>query len=266
MDLTQLPLTITNNINFCDDKLGGVSCSCPVISRLREFSKKEEIKMKSSVTSYLMSSIKQEVADLYGMSVQRVPWIGGIIEVLMGYICHDLPLPCSHVTTTYGERTNHRDRCIQMPLVGKMWQYLDTRGSIILSGHAEQKYNILFMYPLLREIAERMVNITRDQSVPKLTLYSGHDLTITPLAKALGIFNGHWAPYGSRLVIEMYSSTNAQYYIRILYNGKDRTKALKFCKSYLQYNMCPLKYFVDFTFQEVFKVFRSKTYNDICKS
>ena len=266
MDLSQIPLTITDNINFCDDHLGGVSCFCPVIGRLREFSKKEELKMRSNMTSYLLSSIKKEFADVYGMNVGRVPWIGSIVEVLMGYICHNLPLPCSRGTIIREEQSNHRDSCIQMPLVGKMWQYLDTRGSILLSGHAEQKYNILFMYPLLREIAQHMVNITRNQSVPKVTLYSGHDLTITPLAKALGIHNGHWAPYGSRLIIELYSSTNTQHYVRILYNGKDRTNTLKFCKSYLHNNMCPLQRFVDFAFQEVFRFFKYNTYIDTCNN
>ena len=266
MDLAKLPLHITSHMNFCDDRLSGVSCNCPFINQLKEYAKKEKLKMKSNITSYQSGAIKQEVASIYGMSTQHVPWIGGIVEVLMGYVCHGLALPCTHLSRVRGEVASDEDHCIKLPLIGKLWQYVDARGYIVLSGHAEQKYNLLYIYPLLREITQQLVNLSQGHQVPKITLYSGHDITLTPLIKVFGTYDGHWTPYGSRFIIETYSSSDNTFYIRVLYNGVDLTSSVIFCKSHLIHNMCPLQYFSDFAFRELFRIFKNASYKQICKS
>ena len=257
-DLETLKISVSDNLEFCDERRSGVSCSCPQINRLRQFAKREEIKMKSGVTATLLSSIRDELGHIYGLDVKRVPWIGRVVDVVMGYICHHLPLPCS---PTNKQQINEDTECINNSLINKMWQYLDKRGEILLSGHADYKYSLLISNPILREIAHSMLNTTNNLTKIKFTLYSGHDSTMTPLAKALGIHDGHWPPFGSRLTFELYSNSNTQYFIKIIYNGVDKTKYVGFCD---KSSLCPLRIFVDFAFESVFRTFGKQNYTTIC--
>ncbi|OII72277.1 uncharacterized protein cubi_01610 [Cryptosporidium ubiquitum] len=87
--------------------------------------------------------------------------------------------------------------------------------------------------------------------VPKFILFSGHDTTIIPTLASLDIWDGHWPPYASTLIIEVYynpfikkesigdfstdqsrlesSQSILPYYIRLLYNGVVLTGKLKGC-------------------------------------
>ena len=62
----------------------------------------------------------------------------------------------------------------------------------------------------------------------------------------LGIFDGKWPPYASTLILEFYSKKEklkVHYFLKIIYNGIDRTKDLKFCRGL---DMCKFKYFEQF--------------------
>eukprot|EP00917_Polyrhabdina_sp_WS-2016_P027724 GHVP01059170.1.p1 GENE.GHVP01059170.1~~GHVP01059170.1.p1 ORF type:complete len:503 (+),score=61.62 GHVP01059170.1:12-1520(+) len=63
-------------------------------------------------------------------------------------------------------------------------------------------------------------------TVPKLTILSGHDSTITPLVFGLGIDDKHWPCFGSNLTFELFSECNKrnsdgkEYYVRLKYNDQ----------------------------------------------
>lgn len=75
----------------------------------------------------------------------------------------------------------------------------------------------------------------------KLTLLSGHDTVIAPVLASLGLYtNGLcvWPPYASRIVFELWepsvssstsSSPSDDFYVRVLYNGEDRTVSIPAC-------------------------------------
>lgn len=263
-DFTKLDVNIAPQLSFCSQELSGVPCSCPTVNKLFEAARKEEKVLASTPdAAALLLQIKEQLAGVFGVDSSRIPWVGAIIEVLMGYVCHDLPLPCHS-----GEPGSEHKNCITWPMVHQMWKYLDLHGSLTLAGHAEQKYNRLAMHPLLREIALRMLNSTQSQSShhTRLVVYSGHDKTVTPLTRALGINDGRWPPYGSRLVFELYSTnSNAQYFLRVLFNGKDRTGKLRFCpENALVNGLCPLDSFVHYVLEQDMKFFGKSNYVDAC--
>jgi hypothetical protein len=108
---------------------------------------------------------------------------------------------------------------------------------------------------------------------PVFILYSGHDSTIEPLATAIGVSNGSWPKYASRLVFELYgqvanTSSEADAYIRVLYNGKDVTHHLIFCKGHMtsmNNRVCPLKLFAEYVEDEKFNGSPGKTgYAEAC--
>ena len=78
----------------------------------------------------------------------------------------------------------------------------------------------------------------------KFTLYSGHDTVIAPVLAALGVYNRFctWPPYASHIVFELWKNartpsltrpsneTMRDFYVRVLYNGKDVTRHIPQCR------------------------------------
>lgn len=244
-------LTESYSTSFCSSQLSGVSCLCPAIKRVKTTLEKEHSKIVNSHSFY--KSVKKEVGKVLGVPVSSTPWLGAVLDVLMAYWCHNHQLPCVSKT----------GQCFTPELVHNIWKVTESVSRAELETKAKLKVNDLMMYPLLREIANRYVNITKGLSQQKVVLYSGHDKTISPLLVAMGIGNGQWPPFASRLVMELYSSSNAsapEYYLKVIYNGNDMTRQLRFCEN----GLCPLENFLDFVFNKYLSAFGKGTYNDIC--
>lgn len=125
---------------------------------------------------------------------------------------------------------------------------------------------------------------------PKLIVYSGHDKTLQYLATALGFGDGIlFIPYASRIIFETYLKKQhdmnnysnvlaKEYYFRILYNGKDVTRKLIFCrgnKSIMKKRensngqsqesyFCPIEYIVRYIHDDYFISLNSTNYKDAC--
>ena len=57
---------------------------------------------------------------------------------------------------------------------------------------------------------------------PRFQLWSGHDSTIRPLSRALGITDEIWPPYASHMFLELYlprASGSLAPLVRLFYNG-----------------------------------------------
>jgi len=246
-----VPIHLSPYINFCSSSLTGLPCNCPMVGRMKGIIKKEQERRNHTVDK----NIKNEVSKIFETKGSKLPWVGAILEVVLGYVCHDYELPCNQ---------KEADKCITWDIVEAMWRSSDSAGKKDISSYAQHKLSRLQMHPLLHEIAHRMLNRTRGYPSPKLVLYSGHDKTVTPLLKALGIYDGLWPPYGSRVVFEVYSKEK-QYFLKVLYNGKDRTRELRFCAEVeLIDDMCPLDSFVYFVLYRDIQFFKKATYADAC--
>ena len=126
----------------------------------------------------------------------------------------------------------------------------------------------LLMQPLLYEIASHM-NSSISRAQHRFALYSGHDSTVEPLANALGISDGLWPRYASRLVFELYAeASDNKLYIRILYNGRVVTGRTQFCEGQLtREGLCPIAHFLAFVEDHRFNGGPGRTgYSNACQN
>lgn len=149
--------------------------------------------------------------------------------------------------------------------------------------------SILKAYGLIKNIVQKMLAIVSNNK-PKLIVYSGHDKTLQYLATALGFGDDIlFVPYASRIIFETYLRRQSnvdiysdvlpkEYYFRILYNGKDVTKKLIFCrgdKSIMNRRQdskgqsresyfCPIEYIVRYIHDDYFVSLNSTNYKDAC--
>ena len=253
-----VPIMTSRNTNFCSTKLTGLTCDCTMAYRLEAIIKKEY--SKRSKNSTLHSQIKRHIADILSVPTNRLPWVSALSDVFNGHICHAIKLPCSRM---------NKSVCVTWPLIGKVWDFLDNNGAAQLVSYAYQRQQRLLMHPLLHIISHRMYNVTLGRERTKFVLYSGHDKTLTPLTTALGFHDGRWPPYASRIVFEMYSRRNEEsvkeaFYIRVIYNGQDKTRLLRFCKGKLVDGLCPFQTFQHYVFYEDLQYFGKNTYQEAC--
>ena len=109
------------------------------------------------------------------------------------------------------------------------------------------------LHPLLDEIEARYQNITHGITDSRFVLYSGHDLTLQPLLGTLGIAgDDEHPPFAACLVLELYRmKEGGGHFLRVLYNGQDRTEMLRFCEiEDLVDGLCPLRHFCRFVYNK----------------
>lgn len=71
--------------------------------------------------------------------------------------------------------------------------------------------------PLLREIITHMKEKETGTLRQKLWLYSAHDVTLTCLMDAMGIFEPHIPPLSATLMIELRKDKNRDYFVSVNY-------------------------------------------------
>ncbi|XP_052082175.1 2-phosphoxylose phosphatase 1-like [Mytilus californianus] len=237
---TYLPLVRINrsgDASFCSPSLFSGSCHCPGADKLLTKAKKEadQVEREDIDKHMLMNRLRGVLETEISVGVS----VFSLIDVLMTFACHAIPLPCSQ---------NQR-KCVNQSHLDLIFKIQDRVGKQMVSGNRNYiKYAHLYLHPLLEEMADRMKKVARRKPVESFVLYSGHDITITPLATVLGIHNGKWPPFASRIVIELYKRTENKmhYFIKIFFNGVDVTSKASFCKKKTLKGFCKLKYFLDF--------------------
>ena len=261
-DFSKLKIFTGDLPNFCTstkNKSRGSSCTCSAVTTYDQKAQRETRRKRKN--SKLYTRLNSELSELTGTPVDKLTWISSILDYLNGYICHSLPFPC------YSES----GKCFTWPLVGRMWNYKDTYMSKVEAiNYSYKKYSRLYIHPLLREIAKRMGRVVRRKDTVKFVLYSGHDMTVTPLTTALGFNEGLHPPFASRVVFELYKylATNSTqgYFTRYLYNGKDVTKNVIFCAGRTNSDgLCAIEHFLQFVMYDNLKYFNANSFEEACK-
>ena len=119
-----------------------------------------------------------------------------------------------------------------------------------------RRSTLLATFPLMSEIYLRLHEATRFTNGTKMTILSGHDTVIGPVLASLDIYkNGcKWPPYASRIIFELWqrksegvqmqSAQKEEYFVRVIYNGKDVTHEIPYCtKAAGGSPLCPLAAF-----------------------
>ncbi|XP_046559160.1 2-phosphoxylose phosphatase 1-like [Haliotis rubra] len=254
LNLTDLNIFRSDNLFFCSEKSFGHSCSCPVLRQYKKMSDGEAGAYDRNNTD--LKRVRQYIANVYNIKRQELPWLWSMIDTLMAYACHKIPLPC-----------NKNNDCIEPSYLAELWHQLDLHGAKLDELNSYQKYARLGIHPLLYEIKQHMVLTTKKKAKVKFVLYSGHDTTVSPLATALGIGHGRWPKYATRIAFELYSREEPKkhHFLRILINGEDVTAKVSFCKGQAKSGFCKLKYFVEFVQKENLSLFNGKTYPQACE-
>ena len=142
-----------------------------------------------------------------------------LFDGLMAYMCHNSGLPCDD------------QKCVTLEDVKQLISFIEFHGKQLSLSDEFKHLEWLKIYGFLNHLINRM---NGTQSKHKLTLYSGHDITIVALTSALQLFDGVIPPYASRVIFETYvhkNKTNSNIFLRIIYNGKDMTRFTQICKT-----------------------------------
>ena len=135
---------------------------------------------------------------------------------------------------------------------------------------------LLRAYGLIKNVVNFILKIISGDKV-KFVLYSCHDKTLQYLLSSLGLIKETpYIPYAARLSFEVYrSEMNTQFYLRMLYNGKDVTSLVSFCeggkslrvkrgRKLGKADLCPIENVIRFTHDDFFAPLNATNFKDAC--
>ncbi|XP_060069331.1 2-phosphoxylose phosphatase 1-like isoform X2 [Ylistrum balloti] len=254
-DLQKIQMHLSPDLLFCSSDITGLTCRCPLAQIFKV--QANVIAGSHNRNDSEHKLLVKQIATVYDIKPHQVPWLAAVMDILMTQVCHHVSLHC-----------NKRKECIDKKLLNRMWKTVDSDGVKFKSQNEQYlKFAHLALHPLLSEILIRMKDTILLKNSHKFILYSGHDISLTPLLAMLGLhLNGKWPPYASRVVFELYTKSAHrnpnQGFIRVLYNGKDRTEDLPFCRK-LHHGLCRLYHFKDFLDNHL-KIFNITDFNTQC--
>ncbi|KAI5755942.1 hypothetical protein M8J77_020774 [Diaphorina citri] len=191
-------------------------------------------------------------------------------DALLSYVCHGASLPC------------HQSDCVKSEDVTGVFAYIEWETRQYSRMVNMRRSHLLKAYGLLKRLVSSLLSSVSDNK-PRLSVYSGHDYTLRYLAVTLGLYTDATASpiYASRFIIELYknkapstlyednASSSRQYYLRFLFNGKDLTNKISFCKrAGFRHSdtafLCPIESVVRFLHDDYFTTFNTTNFKDAC--
>ncbi|XP_068632862.1 prostatic acid phosphatase isoform X2 [Battus philenor] len=105
----------------------------------------------------------------------------------------------------------------------------------------------LMVGPLLKDIVNKMLlSISNSPSQAlKMSIYSGHDFTISNILSAMDLFDGNCPPFTATIIMELlYDNVASSYYIRVLY--RNTTEIVEPNTLFIPYcgESCPIERFM----------------------
>lgn len=254
--LSKVTFKESDSYSYCFDH-----CACLNVNGLL-------LKIKQSIAKRLkgrrvlekMLKRMHNVVHLMSSSVRVDPYL--LRDSIMSYVCHGASLPC------------YRNDCVMVDDVSKLFNYLDWDLERYAKHNLLQKYGLLKSYGFALNVAMNLLKMVSENK-PRLVLYSGHDLTAQYLLAALGVLNAQtMSPhYASRLVFEVYRNNTVDstypgrdFYFRVIFNGKDVTQSVSFCKGGWQepIYLCSIEAAIRFIHDDYFTMFNASNYKEAC--
>ncbi|KAF4517722.1 hypothetical protein B566_EDAN013400 [Ephemera danica] len=279
------PFHEAHSLAFCF-----ADCACPSAEILRKQAESESSNALKShpAVGQLARVLASAVFD--GPVIPKSPDPRTVHDSLLAYACHNAQLPCA---TSSGSRKNNL--CVRTDHVKSLFTYVDWEARRLARSLPMKRVSILRAYGLLHHMVGQLLRlVSADRRLPpspRMVLYSGHDRTLQYLTGALGVAGGSletaMPPYASRLVVELYrdnasvGSEAKQYLFRLLFNGRDLTGLLHFCRTSLLRNitdiyettgskkinnalLCPLESIVRYLHDDYFSTFNATNFKDSC--
>ncbi|XP_014249308.1 2-phosphoxylose phosphatase 1 [Cimex lectularius] len=268
------------SLSFCFE-----DCACPSAdSYQKNFYNENYRRIKSHpAVLELVKSLSSIVYESPDRKISSDPH--SLKDALLTYVCHSANLPCI-------DSYSAQETCVKLEHISSLFSYLDSEYKQFGRSKNLKRLCILRAYGLLKNIVSQLLRIVSEKR-PKMVLYSGHDKTISYLALALGVTsNGVTSPhYASRLIFEVYKTQDqsassqagpigSDYFFRLVFNGNDVTKKVKFCKSFENmadtrsndttnkrnhtFFLCPIESIVRFLHDDYFSPFNATNIKDAC--
>uniref|UniRef100_A0A1B0CVB4 2-phosphoxylose phosphatase 1 n=1 Tax=Lutzomyia longipalpis TaxID=7200 RepID=A0A1B0CVB4_LUTLO len=242
------------------------NCACQQAERIRKEVAKEDMATLhqhpaiAAVVHWIgMSLMQNPIVQINPMEVR---------DALLALLCHDTPLPCRKakdrstknnpdIVTTPDNRdvinidqeegqTSPKDNlidvedietniepegCVEQSHVDALMSFTNWQGAKKVRSPNNRRLGILRAYGLIRNIVGNMLKMISGENI-KFVLYSGHDRTLQYLLSALGLQSQQFfIPYAAKMSFEVYKSNyDAQFYFRVVYNGRDVTNKIVFCE------------------------------------
>ena len=258
-DVSKLDIQRASNNSMCTDQTKHL-CSCPAVMKFKDtFANNFRQLSPEMMSKKSIKGVYSHLTEVFGVSAGRLPAPSHVFDITMVHLCH------------YTFSPGHNSRCMDSWAIKDLHDAVQENGMQRVKTKAYQRVSKLRMQPIMFEIAHRMKNYAKEEKPLKFILYSGHDTTVEPLATALGISDGHWPRYATRLILEMYSKHNKggakTYYFRVLLNGKLVTHKVSFCKDRLadrELEMCNVDRFVEFVNQGNLNDLGESNYEEAC--
>lgn len=262
----QYPIIPLHTADRHNDILDPNENRCPKLSELKEISQSSK-----DFIAFNKSSEAKTLRE-FTTNILKPPDITKDIDVVncfMTTICTDRTLPESindyvgivdegNITSGFNLELdeqygpNRFERMIDFITEYDTYHELDNNG----------EYSKLSMGPLWSEIMDYMHpflnNTTGDNDTDmkrSLSIFSGHDSTITPLLISLGpnVWDGIWPPYASMIIIELHAINidglsnktiyQSNYAFRLIYNGKVITNRIEQCN--IDMELCDMNIFLN---------------------
>lgn len=257
LKVNMLSVEVHRNTGFCSENSNQIkSCNCERLTRTNL----KISKAKRDLYAGEVLETRNIISDIFHVPDEDLQYMTSLGDALTPAYCNNLEIPCT--TQSY---QNINKYCVNFTVLGKVWKAV----SVELSSQNREEHFVaatLKLFPLLSEISKRMKDLQESKFSPKFVLYSGHDVTVTPLLLLLGLSDGIWPRYASRVVMEtLQSKANGDYYLRVLYDGEDRTAEVSFCKPYIsQEGLCPLIFFIKFVQNKLLQKHGFLNYDNAC--
>jgi len=258
--LSKVTFKESDSYSYCFDH-----CACLNVNSLQMKIKQSSAKrLKGRRVVEKMLKRIHNVVHLMSSSVRVDPYL--IRDSIMTYVCHGAPLPC------------YQNDCVTHDNVEQLFNYIDWDLERYAKHGLLRKYGLLKSYGFALNIAMNLLKMV-SESKPRLVLYSGHDLTAQYLLAAFGVLNAQtMSPhYASRLVFEVYRNNTVDttypvrdFYFRVIFNGKDVTRSVAFCKTRSSnwtdssIYLCPIESAIRFIHDDYFTTFNASNYKEAC--
>ncbi|XP_067951095.1 2-phosphoxylose phosphatase 1-like [Watersipora subatra] len=147
-----------------------------------------------------------------------------------------------------------RGTCITEAQIDLNWGSLNSYHQEMSKNSNARGWAKLAMYHFFQELVQRLTrHATHPASIKDVfSVYAAHDVTIKPLFLALELPLNQWPPYASRVMFELYRPTvdadTEEFLLKIIYNGQDLTRLLKFCTTRIVWSGsgCALRDFINY--------------------
>ncbi|XP_055682105.1 2-phosphoxylose phosphatase 1 [Lutzomyia longipalpis] len=296
----------SHSLSFCFK-----DCACQQAERIRKEVAKEDMATLhqhpaiAAVVHWIgMSLMQNPIVQINPMEVR---------DALLALLCHDTPLPCRKakdrstknnpdIVTTPDNRdvinidqeegqTSPKDNlidvedietniepegCVEQSHVDALMSFTNWQGAKKVRSPNNRRLGILRAYGLIRNIVGNMLKMISGENI-KFVLYSGHDRTLQYLLSALGLQSQQFfIPYAAKMSFEVYKSNyDAQFYFRVVYNGRDVTNKIVFCEGGRSLrvsrgnrgekaDLCPIENIIRFIHDDYFVPLNATNYKDAC--